>query len=507
MDKTSWAAGDREEIIPTDVSQCLNPECLQLNLGNLQVCHNCGESLLLAGRYRSLNYIDAGGFAYTFEAVDEHRLQTPCVIKQFVSRQLSKATIQQAIDLFRQEAAILKNLGNHPQIPSLLAFLTQKERLYLVQEFISGQNLLQRLDRTGNFSQEQVKQILIDLLPVLEFIHQRQIIHRDIKPSNIISQDNGSLVLIDFGSSLQSSQEFLTQIGSVTGTLGYAAPEQIKGEAIPASDLFSLGATALHLLTGILPPEAGINLSTTSLDSICRQAGIIPNPQLSKIITKLLQPEIANRYHSATEVIRDLARIPLINEPDRQKNEQPQSLSPSKANIQTLILNSTQENADLSNQQLDYQQLEQLLAVQNYLEAEGTTWQLLLQISRRQAQGCLTLKNIIELPLQELKTIDRLWQHYSNNHFGLNVQREIYQDWQAKNSFDYDHWQKFAECVGWYKQGKWLKYSELTFNLQADKGHLPVCCIDIFNRQNLNRGVCSWWRLGFITLTKKLEQI
>ena len=502
MDRAPLAPSDRGEIIPTEISQCLNPDCLQINLGTPYLCHNCQEKLLLADRYRALNYIGAGGFAYTFEAVDEHRLQTPCVIKQFVPRQLSKASEQHAINLFRQEAAILKNLGNHPQIPDLLAFLTQQQRLYLVQEFIPGQNLLQKLTQKGRFSQEQVKQILLNLLPVLEFIHERQVIHRDIKPSNIICQEDNTLVLIDFGSSLQSSQEFLTQIGTITGTPGYVAPEQIKGQATPASDLFSLGMTALHLLTGIIPPDKEIDLSSTPLDLIWKQAEITPEPEFSKIIAKLLQPAVTNRYRSALEVKQDLAKLPLLPETNTAKKLLANNISAKTINSHTLILT----RANTSKQTYNYQYLEQLLANHNYLEADKETWKLLLQIAERTVQGCLTLKDIIRFPPQELKMIDRLWQKYSNGHFGLGIQRQIYRDLQANTSCNYFTWQKFAENVGWYRQDTWLRYSELTFNLQGCKGHLPACCIDVFNRQNIDRGGCSWWRLGFIALINKLEQ-
>ena len=502
MDRTALTLNHREEIIPTEVSQCLNPDCLQINLGNPYICQDCKEKLLLADRYRALNYIGSGGFAYTFEAVDEHRLQTPCVIKQFVPRQLSKARQKQAIDLFRQEAAILKNLGNHPQIPDLLAFLTQQQRLYLVQEFISGQNLLQILSQKGCFSQEQVKQISIELLSVLEFIHKRQVIHRDIKPSNIICNEENTLVLIDFGSSLQSSQEFLTQIGTITGTPGYVAPEQKKGQAIPASDLFSLGATALHLLTGIMPPDGGIDLSSTPLDSIWSGAGITPNPEFSKIIAKLLQPNLNNRYRSALEVKQDLEKLPLIPETNTDKQRAGNSIPVNVINSNTVILTGVKITDGNSN----YQNLERLLANRDYLEADKETWKLLLQIANRSLQGALTLKDIIRFPHKELKLIDSLWQDYSNGHFGLSIQRKIYLNLQKETKRDYFAWQKFAENVGWYKQENWLKYSELTFNLQGCKGHLPACCIDIFSRKNIDRGVCNWWRLGFLALINKLEQ-
>ena len=502
MDRTPLTPSDRGETIPTEVSQCLNPDCLQVNLWSPSLCHNCQEKLLLAGRYRALNYLGAGGFAYTYVAVDEHRLHTPCVIKQFVPRQLSETNKQQAINLFRQEAAILKNLGNHPQIPDLLAFLTQQQRLYLVQEFIEGQNLLEILSQHGRFSQEQVKQILLNLLPVLEFIHDKQVIHRDIKPSNIIRQQDNNLVLIDFGSSLQSSQEFLTQIGAITGTPGYVAPEQIKGQTVPASDLFSLGATALHLLTGIMPPDKGIDLAATPLDLIWRQAEIIPDPQFNQIITKLLQPEVANRYQSALEVEQDLAKLPLLPEINTTPTISAQSTPLNIINSNTVILTGVK----ITHQKSDYQQLEQSLKHQNYLAADRETWQLLLQIADRSRQGCLTLKDIIRFPPQKLSIIDHLWQKYSDGQFGLGIQKKIYQELQTKTNWDYLTWQKFAEKVGWYRQETWLKYSELTFDLHGCKGHLPACCIDVFNRQNIDRGGCSWWRLGFLALISKLEQ-
>lgn len=533
MDRIPLLRDDREEIIPSEVSQCLNPDCLQINLGDVDLCHNCQEKILLANRYRGLSYIGAGGFAYTFKAIDEHRFQTPCVIKQFVPRQLSEATKEHAIDLFQQEAAILKNLGDNPQIPDLLAFLTQKERLYLVQEFIPGQNLLEILNQQGSFSQEKVKQILINILPVLEFIHQRQVIHRDIKPSNIIRQEDDTLVLIDFGSSLQFSQEFLTQISAISGTPGYVAPEQIKGKAIPASDLFSLGATALHLLTGIIPPHEGIDLASASLDLIWQQAEITPHPEFSKIIAKLLQPEACYRYQSALKVKQDLENLPFIpetgtvktligyegEETSHPKSEgstmlrDPQieplpslsvknSVSIQTISSKTLILNGAIEDEPT----FDCEKLKQLLANQDYLAADRETWKLLLQVSDRTVQGCLTLTDIIKFPASKLQLIDSLWQEYSDGNFGFSIQREIYQNITKNTSGDYFAWQKFAEKVGWYQQSTWLKYSELTFNLQVNKGHLPACCIDIFSRHNLDRGGCTWWRLGFIALLDKLEQ-
>ena len=122
-----------------------------------------------------------------------------CVIKQFFNRAIRDET--KAEELFRQEARQLEQLGkHHPQIPELLAHFELGSGLYLVQEFIDGQDLLQELKQEGAFDETKIRQLLNDLLPVLQFIHSQRIIHRDIKPENIIRcQQDSRFVLVDFG--------------------------------------------------------------------------------------------------------------------------------------------------------------------------------------------------------------------------------------------------------------------------------------------------------------------
>ncbi len=187
------------------MSQCLNPDCLNQNPPNTNFCQKCGSKLLLAERYRAVKIIGQGGFGRTFKAVDEFKPSQPfCVIKQFFPQAQGTQNLEKAAELFAQEAVRLESLGTHPQIPELLAFFTQDNRQYLIQEFIDGKNLQQELETVGAFNETQIWELLNDLLPVLEFIHSQQVIHRDIKPENIIrrpdySQKKGELVLVDFG--------------------------------------------------------------------------------------------------------------------------------------------------------------------------------------------------------------------------------------------------------------------------------------------------------------------
>ena len=169
------------------MTQCLNPGCLKPNPLEIKLCQSCGEKLVLAERYRPLKIIGQGGFGITFEAVDEYKPSKPfCVIKQFFPQAQGTQTLSKAAELFAQEAERLDRLGIHPQIPELFAYFTQDNRQYLLQEFIKGKNLHQELEDSGAFNESQILELLKSLLPVLEFIHSKQVIHRDIKPENII---------------------------------------------------------------------------------------------------------------------------------------------------------------------------------------------------------------------------------------------------------------------------------------------------------------------------------
>ncbi|MCC3406292.1 MAG: SUMF1/EgtB/PvdO family nonheme iron enzyme [Microcoleus sp. PH2017_29_MFU_D_A] len=299
------------------MSQCLNPDCLHPNPPITQFCQKCGNKLLLGDRYRAVKYISEGAFGRTFKAVDEHRLDTICVIKQFLPQLQGNAAIQKATQLFKQEAVRLRDLGKHPQIPDLLAFFEQNKRFYLVQEFIDGEDLLKELEQQGKFSEKQIKQLLNELLPILDFVHNQKVIHRDIKPENIIRNSHGSLVLIDFGVAKELSGSVLTKVGTVTGTPGYAAPEQMQGHVFPASDLYSLGVTCIRLLTGCFLKEINGILFDELFDPMQMQWNwknktVHLNKDLAKILDKMILFPVGARYQSAGEVLQALDSISVL---------------------------------------------------------------------------------------------------------------------------------------------------------------------------------------------------
>ena len=244
---------------------CLNPDCPNPeNPDNFNFCH-CGWGLLLQQRYRPIRLIAQGRFVRTFLAIDQEQLPAQlCILKQLSSNNQT-VEAQQAKALFQQEILLLKDLGEHFQIPTLLAEIEAAQGFFSLQEFIEGSNLAQVVQQEGTFSEAEIWQLLDDILPVIKFIHDHQVIHRDIKPENIIRRTfpeqeesrksgiQGKFALVDF-----STAKLITNLESLQseppiGSPEYAAPEQIRGKAVFKSDLYSLGVTCIYLLTGIRP--------------------------------------------------------------------------------------------------------------------------------------------------------------------------------------------------------------------------------------------------------------
>jgi WD40 repeat protein/tRNA A-37 threonylcarbamoyl transferase component Bud32 len=291
---------------------CLNPDCQQsVNPDNAEFCLSCGGKLvpLLRGRYRIERPLGQGGFGRTYLAVDEDRLRAPCVIKQFSPQVQGSKSLEKAIQLFEQEAVRLNELGEHPQIPALLAYFEQDSRLYLVQQFVEGQTLLQELAQQGVFSEQKIREVLVGVLPVLKFVHDHQVIHRDITPSNIIRRKtDNKLVLIDFGVSKVLSADAAAQPGTKIGTEGYAPMEQLRGgKAYPASDIYSLGVTCIYLMTQVRPDELYDPLHGEWLwrERLKERNGRI-SEVIAQILDKMLKDLVSKRYPTADAVMKDL---------------------------------------------------------------------------------------------------------------------------------------------------------------------------------------------------------
>ena len=297
------------------MSNCLCLACDRSNSITTKFCTQCGAKLQIQERYRALKIIGQGGFGKTFKALDEGKPSKPlCVIKQFIYD--DPATLREAQRLFEQEAVRLDDLGKHNQIPELFAHCEQEGRQYLVQEFIDGENLLQELNRAGRFSEAKIKDLLLDLLPVLQFIHAGQVIHRDIKPENIIRRrSDGRLVLVDFGAAKVATETALQRTATMIGSPEYTAPEQSRRKPVYSSDIYSLGMTCLYLLTQIPPFDL---FSDSENKWVWRQFlnGIFISDDLGRILDKMIEL-LVSRYQKVEDVLQDLnsPKKPLISVP------------------------------------------------------------------------------------------------------------------------------------------------------------------------------------------------
>lgn len=322
------------------MSYCLNPKCNQPENGDQnQFCISCGTKLWLGDRYKIIRPLTDKGMGRTFLGIDEiDPKKSRCIIKQ-VNHYFDPNNFEKSKLDFEKEALKLQLLGQHPQIPDLLAyFIPSAQQKYgnlpiLVQEYIEGESIIKEV-----FEEKNIIELLQHILPVLQFIHEQNIIHRDINPYNIIrrsplnpplekeeatplnpplekgeDEDGGELILVDFSTAKVTTKTALSKTGTVIGSAAYTAPEQLRGKAEFASDIYSLGITCIHLLTGMHPFDL-----FSSLDGIWVWKDYLPqpiNPELINIINKMIADKIAQRYQSASEVLASLYLLIGVKNP------------------------------------------------------------------------------------------------------------------------------------------------------------------------------------------------
>ncbi|PAX60182.1 tetratricopeptide repeat protein [Brunnivagina elsteri] len=278
----------------------------------------------LVGRYQIISNLGGGGFGETYIACDTQLPGTPqCVVKKLKPQSNDPETLQTARRLFNTEAQVLYQLGNCDRqsltasmcrIPQLLAYFEENQEFYLVQEFIEGNDLSNELIPGKVFSQEEVILFLQEILEILEFVHQKQVIHRDINPRNILRRKlDNKLVLIDFGAVKQittnivnyQSQKFTVAIG----TPGYIPSEQAMGNPKLSSDIYGIGIIAIQALTGLSPEQFEHDIDTNEIT--WQQANV--TPEFAKIIDKMVQYDFRDRFPSAREALQALKGLSLSN--------------------------------------------------------------------------------------------------------------------------------------------------------------------------------------------------
>jgi eukaryotic-like serine/threonine-protein kinase len=334
-DRPSLARPDRKRLAPDAVLSLQLPTILSIYSPIHRVCHrvcHCRAAhpigtahlvrgimlgQLLGARYRVIEILGSGGFGRTYIAEDTQRPRHPqCVLKHLSFSSPNANLLMQARRMFHQEAETLEQLGQHDQIPRLLAYFEENAEFYLVQELITGHALSEEL-KLKKLSEAEVTELLRDVLGILDFIHDKGVIHRDIKPENLIRRSaDHKLVLIDFGavktidliSTAPQDSGVESNYSMPVYTSGYAASEQCLGKPRFTSDLYSLGMIGIQALTSIHPTRLPSDPLTGELTW---QDLIQVEEPLKTVLTRLTQFHFNQRYASARLALAALSSAPI----------------------------------------------------------------------------------------------------------------------------------------------------------------------------------------------------
>ncbi|HPZ08411.1 MAG TPA: SUMF1/EgtB/PvdO family nonheme iron enzyme [Candidatus Eremiobacteraeota bacterium] len=294
----------------TSVKFC--PKCKNPNRPSARFCSVCGHSFIqitfsgplstgsiLVNRYEIINLIKAGGMGAVYKARD-HRMLELCAVKELIADSINTEQEDYTIKRFNEEGNLLANLI-HPNLPRVTDLFIEKGRYYLVMELIDGKDLDTVLKERNKLSIAEAIQYGLQILDVLDYLHNQNppIVYRDLKPANIVIRTRDQrAMLIDFGiaRTIQIEEEKKTRIG----TPQYSPIEQFKGMVEPASDIYALGRTMHHLITGVAPEP--MSFHSEPLTNFVPEA----HKELEAIITKATQPDIKDRYSKASEMIKDI---------------------------------------------------------------------------------------------------------------------------------------------------------------------------------------------------------
>ena len=315
------------------------PYCKYENRDGVRYCSNCGKPLpstnvtststtftgttiggisralnvgtnLQGGRYVVKQILGEGGMGAALLATDKRLDNKLVVIKELISDNTDPEKFKEDEHNFKQEVVTLAHL-DHPLIPNVMDNFEEGSRYFMVQEYVEGENLEDRMDRLNQpMKEREVLLIASEVLDILDYLSQQTppIVHRDIKPANIIiSSKDKRAHLVDFGiARADVARNVRRKQTSALGTPGYAPPEQYQGNADPRSDLYALGATMHHLLTNRdprnYPPFTYVPVRTLNAQL---------SPEVERVVARAVNNDVTQRYQSAAAMKRDVDDILL----------------------------------------------------------------------------------------------------------------------------------------------------------------------------------------------------
>jgi serine/threonine-protein kinase len=269
------------------------------------------SNTVLNGRYEIVRRIGGGGMGAVYLAKDRNLGDAPRAVKEMVESHLDPGQHEKAIGDFKRESLLLTSL-EHPSIPTIYDYFYDEAlgRFYLVMKYISGGDLASRMRAAvgGRLDEKTVTDWGMQVADVLDYLHSRPkpIIYRDLKPANLMIDGNtGRVMLIDFGIARWVSQQ--EKGVTAVGTMGYAPPELFSGRVQPASDVYSLGATMFHLLTGSDPQDNPLLIFDFTKNPRPRQITPSMSSEMEMILMRSVEYKPEDRFRTAGELRNELA--------------------------------------------------------------------------------------------------------------------------------------------------------------------------------------------------------
>ncbi len=277
-----------------------------MNLNN-----NNNREDLICGQYQIIKLLEESKFSTIYLAEDTRLPSHPrCFVKKLKLNHSDPKVLTTAKRLLDREANTLYKLTEHPQIPRLLAHCQENEQLYLIEEFIEGENLSKEIIEGEQWNEELVKNFLEEILNILVEIQKHRVIHRDLKPSNLMRRaSDGKIVIVDFGSVKEIRTHMSSSKTIIVGTPGYMPPEQLNGKPQLNSDIYALGMICIQALTGKLPRQLERD---DKGETIWRNYAKVSR-KFANILDNMIRSKASERYQSANQVLNALKSLKNSN--------------------------------------------------------------------------------------------------------------------------------------------------------------------------------------------------
>lgn len=402
--------------------------------------------------YRIDTILGMGGFGMTYKAT-HLQLKHQVVLKTPNLSLQNDPEYANFVRRFIREGQILAKFcqNAHPGIVRISDLFEEKGLHCLVMDLVVGQSLWDTVRQQGRLPDTEAVAIIRQIGEALSDVHQAGIVHRDAHPGNIMLRPNGQAVLIDFG---LANELMPTIISSRHPHNPAFAPweQHMEGSGKPTVDIYALAASLYYAVTGKAP--------TASLNRHFRNEVLPPAKDFG------VQDWVSLAIEKG-----------MASEPQKRPQSMKDWLSYLREPIPSTVAGVSVQLKPARG--VDYTRLRDLLAAGKWKEADGETLKVMLKAARREKEGRFDRDSIENFPCDDLRTIDQLWVKYSQGRFGFSVQKKIWLE--VGGRVDYDTECKLGDRVGWRKGGRWLNYDDLTFNLTAQNGHIPIVVLSRTN--------------------------